>query len=299
MMKRKMITKVFVMVFALATIFTMFGYNKDAYSHELNPNTKGFRWTNTTSIYNNKRWVNIYYNGQYLNNNWTTPLTQAANSWNNSANSRTNFIQTNYASSKLQLTAYVTWPGWAPPLAYAFATIADTNGAWLMNLNTGSYNWNIGSRIIAGGIYTNPRWNSNSVLSADNKRKVLVHEMGHIMGLGHTTSGSSIMWANLQDCTGNPTVHDTTDLANFYPNPPCPSSYLEPTANLQQGTLYVGVYWVQWHLNYRGYGLAVDGVFGSITKTQVCSFQQANNLQVDGIVGPLTRSKLKITSFTF
>ena len=176
-MKRIMV-RVLIMVLVLTTI-TVFSNNKDACSHEINPNTKGFRWTNTTSIYNNNRWINVLYNGQYLNSNWANQLNAAANSWNNSANSRTNLIPTNYGSSTLQLASFVTWPKWAPPQGIAFANIADTNGAWLMNLNTGSTNYNIGSRIISGQIYTNPNLDSNNSLSSDTKRKVLTHEMGH------------------------------------------------------------------------------------------------------------------------
>ena len=40
--------------------------------------------------------------------------------------------------------------------------------------------------------------------------------MGHVMGLGHTTS-SSIMMQRINK-PNHPTVHDHTDLANFYPN---------------------------------------------------------------------------------
>ncbi|MCL1789933.1 MAG: peptidoglycan-binding protein [Peptococcaceae bacterium] len=296
---KRILARVLIVAIVLTTI-TIYSDKEAYYAHELNSSTKGFRWTNTTSIYSNKRWINIYYNGQYLNSNWANQLTAAANSWNNSANSRTNLIQTNYSSSKLQLASYVTWPKWAPSTGIAFANIADTNGAWLINLNTGSSNYNIGSRIVAGQIYANPKFDNNTSLSADNKRKTLAHEIGHIMGLGHpTTTVSSIMRAIITDCASNPTSHDISDLATFYSNPPCPSSYLEPTAILSQGTTYSGVYWTQWHLNYRGYGLAVDGAFGPITTTQVHSFQQANNLAVDGYVGPITRSKLKITSFVF
>ena len=51
---------------------------------------------------------------------------------------------------------------------------------------------------------------------------------------------------------------------------------------------------LQTYLNTHGYDSGtVDGIFGSKTKAMVILFQKANNLTPDGIVGPLTRSKLE------
>ena len=48
------------------------------------------------------------------------------------------------------------------------------------------------------------------------------------------------------------------------------------------------VYAIQYLLRAEGYSLSADGIFGSQTTTTVKSFQQANGLAVDGIVGPNT-----------
>lgn len=72
----------------------------------------------------------------------------------------------------------------------------------------------------------------------------------------------------------------------------CP--YAEPTKDLRRGSKGNGVSWVQWYLNKAaGEKLAVDGVFGKLTKAAVLSFQKNKKLVQDGIVGPKTRAALK------
>lgn len=46
-------------------------------------------------------------------------------------------------------------------------------------------------------------------------------------------------------------------------------------------------------LNRAGYGLTVDGVFGSKTTSAVKDFQKKHGLSADGIVGDKTWDKLK------
>jgi len=60
----------------------------------------------------------------------------------------------------------------------------------------------------------------------------------------------------------------------------------------QQGDSGAKVRAVQSQLNESGYGLVVDGVFGSGTNSAVRSFQSSKGLGVDGIVGDNTWSKM-------
>lgn len=71
--------------------------------------------------------------------------------------------------------------------------------------------------------------------------------------------------------------------------------YKEPTALVKKGVKGSIVKWVQWHLAQKGYlGWGeVDGAFGDKTYSAVVTFQRANNLETDGIVGPKTIAVLK------
>jgi peptidoglycan hydrolase-like protein with peptidoglycan-binding domain len=75
----------------------------------------------------------------------------------------------------------------------------------------------------------------------------------------------------------------------------CP--YNEPTTNLKQGDRGENVKWIQWFLNRRGVKpqLIVDGEFGPYSDGFIRDIQRQNNMIVDGIVGPKTREKLKLT----
>lgn len=75
--------------------------------------------------------------------------------------------------------------------------------------------------------------------------------------------------------------------------------YPQPTGNVARGATGDAVRWVQWELTDAGYGSilkAVDGVFGTQTKTATLAFQKAvfkdDPAQWDGVVGPITRQAL-------
>ena len=70
----------------------------------------------------------------------------------------------------------------------------------------------------------------------------------------------------------------------------------EPTYLLRKGRTGTPVKWVQWHLARLGYDLGkwgVDGDFGAMTDAAVRAFQKKQQIEVDGIVGKITRGKLK------
>ncbi|MBQ0113640.1 MAG: glucosaminidase domain-containing protein [Bacteroidales bacterium] len=61
---------------------------------------------------------------------------------------------------------------------------------------------------------------------------------------------------------------------------------------LRRGDRSEAVRNLQSFLTYRGYTLVIDGIFGIRTFEAVQAFQSERNITVDGIVGPVTWSKL-------
>ena len=70
-----------------------------------------------------------------------------------------------------------------------------------------------------------------------------------------------------------------------------PSSVSHPT--LRTGSRGDSVRLLQTLLNRAGYELAVDGIFGTMTRCSVKGFQSERGLAVDGIVGKQTWAALE------
>lgn len=66
---------------------------------------------------------------------------------------------------------------------------------------------------------------------------------------------------------------------------------------LKYGSRGTGVVKIQQALNTKGFSAgAADGIYGTMTKNAVVKFQKANGLQVDGIAGRQTQSRLFATT---
>lgn len=66
-------------------------------------------------------------------------------------------------------------------------------------------------------------------------------------------------------------------------------------SSIQEGDQGFGVYCVQWAANWfvePSYNVPDDGQFGPLTLRLVIQFQEQERLQQDGVVGPLTGTKL-------
>lgn len=67
-----------------------------------------------------------------------------------------------------------------------------------------------------------------------------------------------------------------------------PNTWSQLITTVQYGSSGQAVRAAQTQLNVYGYGLAVDGEFGSGTKSATVAFQENHHLQVDGVIGPET-----------
>lgn len=69
--------------------------------------------------------------------------------------------------------------------------------------------------------------------------------------------------------------------------------YPVPTITLRKGSRGEGVKWLQYQLKSKGYDCgSVDGIFGNGTRSAVMLFQRSKGLDVDRIVGKMTREAL-------
>ena len=101
------------------------------------------------------------------------------------------------------------------------------------------------------------------------------------------------MYARMGDLAQKVTAALSGDDAAPAPQPSTKCPYSEPTKDIAFGARGNNVRWLQWQLNKAGEKLAVDGIFGPLTKAAVLRFQKNKKLVQDGIVGPKTRAALK------
>ena len=71
-----------------------------------------------------------------------------------------------------------------------------------------------------------------------------------------------------------------------------PDYYSVPTKSVAKGSSGNDVYWVQSVLYTLGYNITVDGGFGAKTESVVKTFQDLNELEIDGKVGPMTCAEM-------
>lgn len=114
-------------------------------------------------------------------------------------------------------------------------------------------------------------------------------QMLQIKQCGYMTSSTEVTSVlriiDRYDLTQYDDVQESTKL--------CP--YPEPKTAVKVGQKNVNVKWVQWMLDAvgKGYNLKIDGIFGIKTAESVQDFQKNEHLEVDVIVGKLTRERLK------
>jgi hypothetical protein len=151
-----------------------------------------------------------------------TNYTTALSNWNTNSNSYVSLSDTtNIGESKIDFSL-ATLPMLNGNYVFGQTFDYDTSGdCYVTNAQagdyTGTWNSNFDGVVTYSQIYLN---NSNAPAAAILDRYILAHEMGHSLGLGHTTSESIVycsvptesQWTDVD----KPQAHDRTDLASWY-----------------------------------------------------------------------------------
>lgn len=124
--------------------------------------------------------------------------------------------------------------------------------------------------------------------------RVAARGMGGAAILGTVLVGSAFAGGTAQAAPAPAPAAPVTApaVAPAAPEAAAPSVVLNTTEKLRWGSRGGNVADLQSGLNQNGARIAEDGVFGARTHAAVKDFQRSNGLQVDGVVGPETRSAL-------
>lgn len=150
------------------------------------------------------------------------------------------------------------------------------------------------------GIYASDSWFVNQLnYEAIKKYKLWVASYGatpsrvpqsNQVGWQYTSNGNIAGIPNRVDLSyWYDSIGGIGNIQNISTNNP----YVEPTSILRKNNRGEGVYWLQFELNEEGYGLVVDGDFGELTERSVIDYQYRHGLEIDGIVGSITRKALR------
>jgi peptidoglycan hydrolase-like protein with peptidoglycan-binding domain len=139
---------------------------------------------------------------------------------------------------------------------------------------------NIVDKLSTSSLHTQSAWLRDACLRSAQSQS-LISQISKLLGNRHlqTVLGLGRRFAIVQR-QGIPTA------------PPLAGTSLHPT--IRYGSRGPAVEELQQKLNQAGATptLAVDGIFGPLTRTAVVAFQRAQGLEPDGIVGPLTWGRM-------
>lgn len=204
-------------IFVLLIISALFSSAISAVAHEIDPNVPiQFEWYSVG--YNSGYEHNVVYlftNGDYLNSTYSGKYTQSLNNWLNNSNNWIWPIDDDFSSSEVDLYTHATWPiEWGSSTAGVtflydqYGNVFPTDGVFASN-----------GLVYYSQVAMNPSPGGNTPNST-LVEAVLVHELGHVLGLGHAIgfSGNSIMQVSFSSTPSFtiPQAHDRSDIVSKY-----------------------------------------------------------------------------------
>lgn len=152
-----------------------------------------------------------------MNSNWTNRLDEALESWESAVGCYFKYSISS-TDTNVEIIGISEIPSWFVG-DYAVTQLRDTYGVWTFEFDTATsndfYRWFNFARI-----YINKNYDGILKLSANNKQKVLAHETGHVLQLGHPsdTTANSVMHQGKigGTTTKEPSAKDASDLITMY-----------------------------------------------------------------------------------
>ena len=183
-----------------------------------------WKWKNTA---NTK--IELKCSEDYLGSIWTPKYSTAMTRWNVECGNDVYLHDNSYSGSKVDF-AMPTETNWVSMVgnynayfggAVGLAKIQDEAGTWITSVALA--NNSASKRIKYAQIYMTPIASVYNSMDSIEKSIALVHELGHVMCLGHSntefypTTADSIMESLIDTISSDsPTTHDRNDISSKY-----------------------------------------------------------------------------------
>ncbi len=222
--------KISILLFAIMILFT---FSASAISIDEWSSTQSYRWYNVITV-NGTKQCYVLTNGDYLNETDQDPTflgrryQHALSHWASNSGGKANFVNTDFSSSKLDMLVVRNANTWQHGNSIsAIAYLMNSSNQWSNSTNPYGSGGFLSGIAIQGAIHYAPHatniTSNNETMTVSQQQTVdyfLLHEMGHILGMGHCSDGiTSIMSADRNTAYRSWTItsRDIEQLRAMYP----------------------------------------------------------------------------------